>query len=176
MKEKRKGSRKIQQIRKKKEKKKSDGNILNFFSAEKSNIRDVVIVQLPSHVWHCFTPWIASCQASLFFTISQNLLKLMSIESVMLSTHPILCHPLLLLPSIFPSIRVFSIELALWIRWSKYWSFSFSISPFNEYSELISFRIDWFDLLVIQVVLKSILQHHNLKASILQCSAFLEKP
>ena len=96
----------------------------------------------------------------------------MSVESVMTSNHLILCHPLLLLPSIFPSIRVFSYELALCIRWPKYWSFSFSISPSNEYSGLISFRIDWFDLLSVQGTLKSLLQHHSSKASILQPSAF----
>ena len=111
-----------------------------------------------------------ACQASLSFTISRSLLKLMSIESVIPSNHPILCHPLLLLPSIFPSIRVFSSELALPIRWPKYWSFSFS--PSNEYSGLLYVRIDWFDLLAIQGTLKSILQHHSSKASILQCSTF----
>ena len=118
------------------------------------------------------TPWTAACQASLYFTISWSLLKLMSIESVMPSNHLILCRLLLLLPSIFPSIRVFSSELALHIRWLKYWSFSFSISPSNEYSGLISFRIDWFDLLAIQGNLKSLLQHHSSKASILWCSDF----
>ena len=119
------------------------------------------------------TPWTAECQASLSFTISQSLLKLMSIESVTLSNYLILCHPILLLPSIFDSIRVFSNELALHIRWPKYWSFSFSISPSNEYSGLISFRIDWSDLLTVQGTLKSLLQHHSLKASILRHSAFL---
>ena len=108
-------------------------------------------------------------QASLSFTISQSLLKFMSIELVMLSNHFILCHPFLLLPSTFPSIRVFSNELALHIKWP---SFSFSISLSNEYSGLISFRIDWFDFLVVQGTLKSLLQHHSSKASILQCSAF----
>ena len=106
------------------------------------------------------------------FTISWSLLSFLFIESVMQSNHLILCRPLLLLTSIFPSIRVFSNESALRIRWPKYWSFSFSISPSNEYSGLISLRIDWFDLLVVQGTLKSLLQHHNLKASILQCSAF----
>ena len=106
------------------------------------------------------------------FTISQSLLKLMSIESVMPSNHLILCHPLLLLPSVFPSIRVFSNVSALRIRWPKYWRFSFSISPSNEYSGLISFRIDWFDLLAVQDTLKSLLQHHSSKASILRLSAF----
>jgi len=107
-------------------------------------------------------------QSSLSFAISWSLLTLMSIESVML----ILCHPLLLLPSVFPSIRVFSNESALWIRWPKYWSFSFSISLFNEYSGLISFRIDWFDLLAVQGTLKSLFQYHSSKASILWRSAF----
>ena len=104
--------------------------------------------------------------------VSQSLLKFMSIESVMLSNHLILCRLLLLLPSIFPSIRVFSNELALCIRWSKYWRFIFSIGPSNEYSGLISFRVDWFDLFAVQGTLKSLLQYHNLKASILWCSAF----
>ena len=106
-------------------------------------------------------PWTAARQASLSITNSRSLLKLMSIESVMPSNHLILCHPLLLLPSIFPSIRVFSNEPALCIRWPWYWSFSFSISPSNEYSGSISFRIDWFDLLAVQGTLKSLLQHHN---------------
>ena len=117
-------------------------------------------------------PWTAAPQASLSFTISRSLLKLMSIESMMPSNHLILCRPLLLLPSIFPSIRVFSNESALCIRWPNYWSFSFSISPSNKYSGLISFRIDWFDLLSVQGTLKSLLQHHTSKASIFQCSAF----
>ena len=117
------------------------------------------------------TPWTAPCQASLSITNSQSLLTLMSIESVMPSNHLILCRPLLLLPSIFPSIRVFSNESVLHIRWPNYWSFSFSISPSNEYSELISFRIDRFDLLAIQGTLKS-LRQHNSKASILWHSAF----
>ena len=116
------------------------------------------------------TPWTAACQAFLTFTISQTLLRFMSIESVMPSNHLILCHPLLLLPSIFPSIRVFSNESALHIRWPKYWSFS--TSPPNEYSGLISFRTDSFDLLAVQGTLKSLLQHHSLKASILWRSAF----
>ena len=110
--------------------------------------------------------------ASLSITNSWTLLKLKSIESVMLSNHLILCHPLLLPPSVFPSIRVFSNESALHIRWPKYWSFSFSISPSNEYSGLTSFRINWFDLLAVQGTLKSLLQHHSSKASILQRSAF----
>ena len=117
-------------------------------------------------------PWTAARQASLSFIISQSLLKLMSIESMMPSNHLIFCRPLLLLPSIFPSIRVFSNEWALSIRWPKKWSFNFSISSSNEYSGLISLRIDWFDLLAVQETLKSLLQHHNLKASILRFSAF----
>ena len=130
------------------------------------------VVQLLSHVWLFVTPWTAARQTSLSFTISQSLLKLMSIELVMPSKHLILCHPLLLLPSVFPNIRVFSNELALRIRWPKYWSFSFSISPANDYSGLISFRIDWFDLLAIQGTLKSLFQPHSSKASILRCPAF----
>ena len=131
-----------------------------------------VVVQSISCVWLFATAQTAACQASLFSTISQSLLKLMSIESVMLSNHLTLCRTLLFLPSIFSSIRVFSNEPALHIRWPKYWSFSFSLSPSNEYSGLISFRIDWFALLAVQWTLKSLLQHHNLKASILWCSAF----
>ena len=118
------------------------------------------------------TPWTAACQASLFITNSQSLLKLMSIESVMPSTYLVHCRPLLLPPSIFPRIKVSSNESALRITCPKYWSFSFSISPFNEYLRLISFRMDWFDLLAVQGTLKSLLQHHSSKASILQCSAF----
>ena len=118
------------------------------------------------------TPWTAECQASLSITNSRSLLKLRSIESVMLSNHLILCHPRLLPPLIFPSIRIFSSESVLCIRWPKYWSFSFSISPPNEYSGLISFRMDWLDLLAVQETLKSLLQHHSSKASILPHSAF----
>ena len=118
------------------------------------------------------TPWTAACQASLSITISQRLLKLMSSKSVMPFSHPILCHSLLLLPSIFPSIRIFSNKSALHIRWPKYWSFGYSISPSNEYSGLISFRINWFDLLAFQGTLRSLLQHHSSKASILWHSAF----
>ena len=118
------------------------------------------------------TPWAAPRQASLSITNSWSLLKFISIESVMPSNHLILCCPLLLPPSIFPRIRVFSNESVLCIRWPKYWSFSFSISPSNEYSGLISFRMDWLDLLAVQGTLKSLLQHHSSKASILQCSAF----
>ena len=115
------------------------------------------------------TPWTVACQASLSFTISWSLFKLMFIESVMLSNHLILCCPLLLLLSVFSRITMFSIELTLFIRWPKYWSFSFSISPSSEYSDLISFRMDWFDLLAVQGSLKS-LQNHCSKASIFQCS------
>ena len=129
------------------------------------------MVLLLSRVRFFVTPKDYSTPGSLSFTISQSLLKLMSIELVMPSNHLVLCHSLLLLPSIFPSIRVFSNELALHIWWPKYWSFSFSISPSNEYSGLISFRMDWYDL-TIQRTLKSLFQHHSLKASILQHSAF----
>ena len=118
------------------------------------------------------TPWTTACQASLSITNSQSLLKLMSIKSVMPSSHLMLCHSLVILPSIFPSIRVFSNKSVLCIRWPKSWSFNFSISPFNEYSGLISFRIDWFNLLAVQGTLKSLLQHYSSKASILQRSAF----
>ena len=124
-----------------------------------------------SHVQLFGTPWTAARQASLSITNSQSLFKLMSIESVMPSNHLILCHPLLLSPSTFPSIRVFFNESVLCIRWPKYWSFSFSISPSNEYSGLISFKIDWFDFLAVQGTLKTFLENSS-KASILQCSAF----
>ena len=129
-------------------------------------------VQLLSHVQHFATPWTAASQASLSITNSQSLLKLMSIESVMPSNHLILCRSLLLPPSIFPNTRVFSNESVLHIRWPKYWSFSFSISPSDEYSGLISFRMDWLDLLAVQGTFKSLLQHHSSKASVLWCSAF----
>ena len=128
-------------------------------------------IQLLSHVRLFATPWTAACQASLSINNYQSLLKLMSIESVMPSNHLILCW-LLLLPSIFPSIRVFSGESALRIKWPKYWSISLSISPSKEYSGLISFRMDWLDLLAVQTTLRSLLQHHSSKASILQRSAF----
>ena len=118
------------------------------------------------------TPWTAARQASLSITSSRSMLKLMSNKSVMPSNHLILCRPLLLLPPIPPSIRVFSNESTLHMRWPKYWSFSFSISPSNEHSGLISFRMDWLDLLAVQGTLKSLLQHHSSKASILRCSAF----
>ena len=130
-----------------------------------------VVVQSLSRVQLFVTPWTAACQSSLSFTITQSFLKLMSIKLVMASNHLILCCPLLP-PSIFLSIRVSSNESVLCIRWPKYWSFSFSISPSNEYSGLFSFRIDWFDLLAVQGTLQSLLQHYSLKASILQLSAF----
>ena len=129
-------------------------------------------VQLLSHAQLFATPWTATRQASLSITNSQSLLKLMSIESVMSSNHLILCHPLLLLPSIFSSIRVFANEPVFRTRWPKYWTFSFSLSLSNGYSGLISFRMDWLDLLAVQGTIKSVLQHHSSKASILQCSAF----
>ena len=120
------------------------------------------------------TPQTAACQASLCYTVSHSLVKLMSIESVMPSNHVIRCHPLLLLLSVFPSIRDFCNESALLIRWPKYWRFSLSISPSNEYLELITFTMDWLDLFAVQGTLKSLLQHHGSKASILQCSAFFK--
>ena len=129
-------------------------------------------VQLLSYIQLFASPWIAAHQASLSSTIFQSLLKLLAIKSVMPSNHLILCHPLLLLPSISPSIGPFPSESAVRVRQQKYWSFSFSISPSNEYLRLISFRIDCFDLLAVQGTLKSLLQHHNLKTSVLQCSAF----
>ena len=129
-------------------------------------------VQSLSRVQLFVTPWTAAHQASLFSANSRSWLKLMSIESVMPSSHLILCRPLLLLPSIFPSTRVFSNESVLCIRWPKYWSFSISISPSNDYSGLISFRMDWLDLHAVQGTLKSLLQHHSSTASILQHSAF----
>ena len=132
-----------------------------------------VVVQSLNHVQLFTSPWTAPRQASLFFTISWSLLKLMSIASVMPSNHLTFCCPLFLPPSIYPSIRVFSNESPSHIRWPKYWSFSFSISPSNEHPGLISFRMDWLDLLAVQRTLKSLLHHHSSKASILQCSAFL---
>ena len=129
-------------------------------------------VQLLSCIWLFLTPWTAACQASLSLTKSRSLLKLMSIESVMPSNHLILCRPLLLLPSTFPSLRVFSNESVLHIRWPKFWNFSLSLSLSNEHPGLISFRMDWLDLLTVQGTLKCVLQHHSSKASILQCSAF----
>ena len=138
------------------------GKVQNNFSS----------VQPLSHVQLFVTPWTAARQASLSITNSWSLLKLMSIEWVMPPNHLILCHPLLPQPSIFPSIRVFSNETALPIRWPKYWSFSFNVSPSSEQSGLICFRMDWLDLLSVQGTLKSLLQHHSSKASILQRSAF----
>ena len=134
-------------------------------------------IQSLSHVGLFETPWTAAHQASLSITSlsitsAQSLLKLMCIESLVPSNHLILCHPLLLLPSIFPSIRIFSNELLLHIRWPKYWSFSFNISPPSEHPGLISFRMDWLDLLAVQGTLKSLLQHHSSKAPILRCLAF----
>ena len=143
--------------------------VWRFLKTLKTNISSV---QSLSRVRLFETPWTAACQASLPITNSWHLLKLMSIKSVMPSNHLILCRPLLLLPSIFPRITVFSNESVLCIRWPKYWSFSFSISLSNEYSGLISFRIDWLDLLSVQGTLKSLLQHHSSKASILLHSAF----
>ena len=137
-------------------------NILGFISVHSSSVAQ----SCPTFA----TPWTAALQASLSITNSQSLLKLMSIELVMPFNHLMLCHPLLL--PIFPSIRGFSNESVLHIRWPKYWSFSFSISPPNEYSGLISFRMDWLDLLAVQGTLKSLLQHHSSKASFLWCSAF----
>ena len=131
----------------------------------------IFVVQLLSHAQLFVTPWTAAPQVSLSFAISQSLLKFMSTDLMMPSNRLILCHPLLL-PSIFPSIRVFSNKSVLHIRWPKYWSFSFNISPSNENSGLISFRMDWLYLLAVQGTLKSLLQHHHSKASILWCSAF----
>ena len=143
---------------------------LLFLLSVKNNFSPV---QLLSRVRLFVTPWTAARQASLSITSSRSLPKLMYTESVMPSNHLILCHHLFLLPSIFPSIRICPNESALPIRWPKYWSFSFSISPSNEYSGPISFRMDWLDLPAVQGTLKSLLQHHSSKASILRCSAFL---
>ena len=145
---------------------------LLYFALLLEGICTLFIVQLLGHVQLCVTPRTAARQASLSITNSWSLLKLLSIESVTPSNRLILCHCLLLPPSIFPSIMVFSNESVLCIRWPKYWSFSFSISPSKEYSGLISFRMDWLGLLAVQGTLKSLLQHHSSKASILQCSAF----
>jgi len=149
-----------------------------------SQKESVQLSSVLSCVWLFVTPWTAACQASLSITNTWNLLRLMSIELVMPPNHLFFSHPFLLLPLIFLTFRVFSNESVLCIRWPKYWSFSFSISPSNEYSGLISFRMDWFNLLAVQGTLKSLLQHHSSKASILQHSAFfivqlshpLEKP
>ena len=153
----------------------SISNIVNKLKTEiklHPAFSSVLSVQLLSRVWLFVTPWTAAHQASLFITKSRSPPKPMSIESTMPSNHLILCRPLLLLPSIFPSIRVFSNESALRIRWSKYWSFSFNISPSNEHPGLISFRMDWLDLLAVQGTLKSLLQHHSSKVSILRRSVF----
>ena len=148
-------------------------NVINYISKFLKYKYLFSSVQSLSRVWLFETPWTAAHQASLPITNSQSLLKFMSIESVMPCNHLILWCLLLLPPSVFPSIRVFSNESVLHIRWPKYWSFSFSISPSNEYSGLISFRMDWLDLLAVQGTLKSLLQHHSSKASILRCSAFI---
>ena len=141
-------------------------------SRKTAPLRSVLSVQLLNRVQLFATPWTAACQVSLSNTNSRSLLKLTSIKSVMPSNHLILCRSLLLLPSVFPSIKVFSNESVLHIRWPKYWSFNFSISPSNEYSGLISFRINWLDLLAVQGTLKSLLQHHSSKVSILWHSVF----
>ena len=147
-------------------------NKKHFKRCSASQIIQFSLVQSLSHVRLFATPLIAACQASLSITNSQSSLRLTSIESAMPSSHLILCHPLLLLPPIPPSIRVLSNESILHMRWPKYWRFSFSISPSNEHLGLISFRMDWLDLLTVQGTLKILLQHHSSKASILQCSAF----
>ena len=144
--------------------------ILSLITTQFSSVQFSSVTQLLSHVFA--TPWTTARQASLSITNSRSPPKPMSMESVMPPNHLILCHPLLLPPSIFPSIRVFSNESVLHIRWPKYWSFSFSISPSNEYSGLTYFRMDWLDLLAVQGTLKSLLQHHSSKASILRRSAF----
>ena len=141
-----------------------------------SSDKSISSAQLHSCVQLFATPWTTARQASLSITNSRSLLKLMSTELVMPSNHLILCHPLFILPSIISTIRVFSDESVLWFRWPKYWSFSFSISPSNEHPGLISFRMDWLDLLAVQGTLKSLFQHHSSKASIIQCSAFLYSP
>ena len=142
-----------------------------MFTPENLKVYKFSSVQLLSHVQLFMTPWTAACQASLSITNSLSLFRLMSIESVMPSNHLILSHYLILLPSVFPSIRVFSNESALRIRWPKYWSFSFNISPSSEHPGLISFRMDWLDLLAVQGTLTNLLQPHTSKASILQYSA-----
>ena len=143
-----------------------------FLSGDLRGQRSLSSAQSLSRVWLFATPWTVACQASLSITSTWSLLKLMSIESVMPSNHLILCRPLLLLPSVFPGIRVFSNESVLHIRWPKYWSFSFSISPSNEHSGLISFKMDWLDLFAVKGTLRSLLQHHSSKTSILRHSAF----
>ena len=139
---------------------------------ESESVKSLSSVQSLSRVWLLVTPWTVAHRATLSITKSRSLLKLMSIKSVMPSNHLILCHPLLFLSSVFPSIRIFSNKSVLRIRWPKYWSISFSISPSSEYSGLISFWIDWLDLLAVQGTLKSLLQHHTSKASVPHCSAF----
>ena len=148
------------------------GSPKSFLVKQKSSSFKDFSVQSLSCVQLFVTPWTAACQASMFINNSRSLLKLMSIELVMPSNHLILCHPFFFPPSIFPSIRVFSNESVLRIRWPKYWSLSFNISSSNEHSGLISFSIDWLDLLAAQETLKSLLQHHSSKASILWCTAF----
>ena len=145
---------------------------MNLFQISSFNSTIIVVVQSLSHVQLFAAPWTAARQASLSITISWSLLRLMSIELVMPSNHLILCRPLLLMPSIFPSIKVFSNKSVLLIRWPKYWSFSFHISSSNEHWGLISFRMDWLDLLAVHGSLKSLLQHHSSKASVLSHSAF----
>ena len=152
--------------------KSSTTTFLYVSSQKEFTNRTVHFSSLLSHVWLFATPWTAACQASLSINNFWSLLKLMPIESVRLPNHLIFCCPFLLLPSIFPVIRVFSNESALLIRWPKYWSFSFNISPLNDYSRLSSFRMDGLDLLAVQGTLKSFLQHHSSKASIRWCSAF----
>ena len=147
------------------------GTLLRFDRKQQNSVKQFSSVQSLS-LSDSATPWTTACQLSLSITNSQSLPKLMSIESVMPSNHLILCCPLLRLPSIFPNIRGFSNKSALCIRWPKYWSFSFNISPYNEHPGLISFRMDWLDLLAVQGTLKSLLQHHSSKASILLRSAF----
>ena len=147
-------------------------SVLSNFISNSWKLKTISSVQSLSHVRLFATPWATAHQASLSITNCQSSPKPMSIESVMPSSHRILCLPLLLLPSVFPSIRNFSNKSALHIRWPKYWSFSFDISPSSEHSGLISFRMDWLDLLAVQGTLKSLLQHHSSKVSILQCSAF----
>ena len=147
-------------------------NIGDFYSLFPPFSVLFVVVQLLSCIWLFETTWTAAHQAPLSFTISRSLLEFVSAESVILSNQLILCYPLLLLPPIFPSISVFTSESTFCVRWPKYWSFSFSISPSNDYLGLISFRVAWFDLLEVQGTLKSLLQHHNSKESILRCSAF----
>ena len=147
-------------------------NILGDFLVSIAANAQFSSVQSLSHVWIFATPWIIAHKSSLSITNSQRLFKCMSIETVMPSNHLIFCYPLHLPPSIFPGIRVFSNESLLRIRWPNYWSFSFNVSPSNEYSGLISFRVDWLDLLAVQGTLKSLFQHHSSKASILWHSAF----